>query len=216
MEGGRETLTGMVLFSMPVGENDKRVTLLTRERGKISAFCRGARRPKSPLLACSEPFAFGTFTVYEGRSSRNIEKAEISHYFREVASDLSAAYYGFYFLELAEYYSFENLDGTEELSLLFYTMKALISEHFDHRLVRCIFELKTLYISGEYPDPEKERLSQSGDYALRYILGTPVRELYRFAVTEEVLEELMGVSRRFFRSFVRHDFRSLAILETMC
>lgn len=95
---------GMVLTAMPVNDYDKRITILTKERGKITAFARGSRRPSSQLLAATNPFAFGEFEVFEGRNSYNVTKANIQNYFRELVLDLDAASLAFYFAEFAEYY----------------------------------------------------------------------------------------------------------------
>lgn len=145
-------VTGLVIASGPIGEYDKRVVLLTKELGKISAFARGARKPGSPLMAACESFAFGTFVIYPGRSSYTIEKASINNYFRELATDLQGAYYGYYFLELADYYARENENEGEMLSLLYYSLRALLDKRIPNKLVRYVYELKQLVINGQYPE----------------------------------------------------------------
>lgn len=145
-------VTGIVIASGPIGEYDKRVVLLTKELGKISAFARGARRPGNQLMAACESFAFGRFLIYQGRNSYCIEKAEIKNYFRELAADIESAYYGYYFLELADYFARENDDETQLIKLIYYSLKALLDERITNELVRAVYEFKLLVINGQYPD----------------------------------------------------------------
>ena len=145
-------VTGMILSAVPIGEYDKRIVILTKEKGKISAFAKGARRPNSALMGVTNPFSFGEFELYEGRTAYNVMQAHIANYFMEFGTDLEGAYYGFYFLEIADYYTREYGDETQMLKLLYQSMRALASGKINRNLVRYIFELKTLVIQGEFPE----------------------------------------------------------------
>ena len=147
----------MVLQAAPIGEYDKRIVILTKERGKLSAFAKGARRPQSHLAGVTTPCAFGEFSLYEGRSSYTIHSADISHYFAELRTDVEAAYYGFYFLEFADYYTKEGNDEREMLKLLFQTMRALTRRRISLVLVKNIFVTKECVdIELNYTQVDKE------------------------------------------------------------
>lgn len=236
-------LTGMVLAAIPIGEYDKRITLLTKERGKITAFAKGARRQGSTLTAAANPFAFGQFEVYEGRTSYTVVRASISNYFRELVADFESVYYGFYFLEIADYYTRENADELHMLKLLYQSMRALEKKTLSNRLVRCIYELKAMVINGEYPnvfscmdckredrlaffDVEKggmlcEACGRTGAipvdastlYALQYIVTSSIEKLYTFTVSEEVLTTLERVMEAYMKRYIDRRFKSLEVLK---
>lgn len=143
------TLTGMILVAAPIKEYDKRIELLTKERGRISAFAQGARKQNSALSACTIPFTFGEFQLYEGRSSYNLQSAVISDYFGEIAQDYDALCYASYFAEVAQYLSRENIEAGNELNLIYITLKAIIAGKVPLKLIKIIYEMRYLALEGE-------------------------------------------------------------------
>lgn len=210
-------VTGIVLKASPVGEYDRRIVLLTKERGKIAAFARGARKSGSRLAAATNVFASGSFVLYEGRSSYTCTEAEIGNYFEDLMKDYVGAYYGMYFAEVTEYITRENNDERELLRLLYQSLRAIEAPKLPNRLVKCIFELKAIVINGEFPGiPTDRELLESTIYALHYIQSSSIEKLYTFLVTDEVLAELEQVAALYCRRFIGHSFKSLEILDTLC
>lgn len=147
--GQQITVTGMVLSAMPMGEYDKRLVILTKERGKLSAFAKGVRRQNSPAAAASQPFIFGTFTLYEGRSSYTIQQVEVQNYFDELRKDLTMIYFASYFCELAEYLTREYNDEKNILLLLYQTLRTLVRNKIPVTLIRYIYEIKVMAYYGQ-------------------------------------------------------------------
>ncbi len=210
------TVTGIVIKSQPVGESDRRVTILTNSRGKVGAFARGARKQGSRFAASTGPFAFGTFQLYEGRDSYTIADARIENYFEELRTDMEAMALASYFAEIADYYCRENNDEREMMKLLYQSLRALFAEKLGRRLVRRVFELKALAIEGEYPGPPTDRQILPGTVqAMNYIGESPVERLYTFTLSEAALSELEAISDLYCKRYMEHHFRSLEILETL-
>lgn len=209
-------VTAMVIGVQPIGEYDRRVVLLTRERGKISAFAKGARRPNSSLVASTDLFVFGTFRLYAGRDSYTLVEALVQNYFSWFRSHIEASLMGQYFCEVLEYCTRENNDEAQLLLLLYQTLRALESEKFPIRLVRSVFELKTVILEGEMREPNPQKYLPAVMAALQHIERSPVASLYTFTLNEKAEKELAELAGRCMEfAFERHTFRSLEILSVM-
>ena len=218
--------SGIVLSTMPIGEYDRRVEILSSELGRITAFARGARKPGSPLVSVTRVFAFGKFTVYQGKSSYSLNSAVISNYFEELSKDFDLTCYGFYFLELAQYFSRENLEALELLKLLYYSLTALKSGRINHKLVKSIYELKILAINGLCPTLNRlttgtgvyafaSDLSKGCQKAFQFVTESSIEKLFSFLLTENVQAEFEMVVSHLIEQSVDKKMKSLPLLNDL-
>lgn len=144
---------GMILAAAPQGEYGRRLILLTDSLGKITVFASGAAKTGSRLIGKVRPFTAGSFTLARGRGAYNIHGAEIIDSFEEIPLDPDAAMYGFYVLELAEYFSAEGMaesEARELLNLSFMALSALREKKASPSLIVRLLELRLLKLCGEY------------------------------------------------------------------
>lgn len=206
----------MVIGVQPIGEQDRRVVLLTRERGKLSAFARGAGRPRSSLVAATNLFAFGTFRLRAARSSYVLSEASVDNYFPYFRTHLEASLLGQYFCEVLDYCTRENNDEAQLLLLLYQSLRVMESERLSLQLVRCVFELKVVVIEGELQQPNPQSYLPATMAALQHIATSPVARLYSFALADAPQKELAALAQKEMeQAFEHHRFRSLEILNAM-
>ena len=141
-------VSGIVLSVYPLGENDKNLTILTKERGKIQVVSRGCRRTNHPLFAASNEYVFGEFVIAEGRVMKYLNSAEIHMSFSNLRETFESICYSSYFCELAAYFTMEGQEEKDILNLLYLTFLALGKKLLPYPLIRRIFELKILQYHG--------------------------------------------------------------------
>ncbi|MCI6859055.1 MAG: DNA repair protein RecO [Eubacterium sp.] len=141
-------VTGIILSVRSIGENDRTMTILTKERGKITVFARGCRRPNHPLFGVTQPLLYCEFMVSDTRKYTYLNSADCIDSFFFLKESLENIYYSSYFAEVAEYFTVEGQDERNILNLLFVTFMAIKKKKVPLKLIRRIFELKVLQFAG--------------------------------------------------------------------
>jgi len=142
-------LNGIVLATGLVGEYDRRLVILTKERGKITAFAKGVRKTTNQLISKCQIFVMGEFTLYEGRNAYTLKSVNVKEYFHELTFDMDKYCYGSYFCEMMAYFTHEGDRATDYLNLLFVSLNALKKGLVPVPLVRLVYEIKIMDVFGQ-------------------------------------------------------------------
>ena len=151
MQSGKIVTSGLVLRETETKETDKILTVLTPDLGKISLIARGARRRNSPLAAGCQLLAYSELTIYQRGAWRYVSEASTIELFDGVLQDFELLSLASYFAELTESVSGEEQPVPEILSLLLNALYALSTLKKDPLLVKPVFELRLMALSGFEP-----------------------------------------------------------------
>jgi len=93
--------TGINLKSMPLGESDRLLTILTKEYGLIKAVAGGSRKHHSGMAGRSLVFVVNQLVITRRRSLDHIKQADTIALFRHLPQDLGKLTSAQYLAELA-------------------------------------------------------------------------------------------------------------------
>lgn len=142
---------GVVLRVAPTKESDCILTVLTDTMGKLAVVARGARRKGSRIAASCELLAFSELTLYRRGNWYYLDEASTITLFDGVRQDIELLALASYFAEMTECVTAEDECAPEVLSLLLNCLHALSTLDKPQALVRAVFELKLLALSGYEP-----------------------------------------------------------------
>lgn len=141
----------LIIREHPVGEADKFVTVLTRERGVLRASARGARKLKSRSAAATQLLSHSRLSLVEGRDKYIIQDAQPLHVFFDLRADIEKLALAQYFCELAGVICPREEPAEEPLRLLLNALHFLGSGAREPRLLKAVVELRLLAGAGYMP-----------------------------------------------------------------
>ena len=146
-----QTTKGIVIRETEYKDNDKILTILTKDAGLVSARAWGVKRKNSPLKSGCQLLTYSEFTLQEKQGFRKVQEAVPVEMFSALRQDIVLLSLGSYFAQTAEVLSQEDFPDPSLLSLVLHALHALCIGR-DPELVKAAYELRLAIISGYEPD----------------------------------------------------------------
>lgn len=123
--------------------------------GKISCVAKGARRPKSALLAGTQMFCFGEYLVFKGSQTYHINSVEPIEVFYNLRIDLDKLKYAVHINKIVQDVTHENQNCYSILQLVLNTLYTISETDKNLDMVLGVFKLRLLCILGFTPQVMK-------------------------------------------------------------
>lgn len=126
----------LVLKSVNYGENDKILTLLTADFGRITATARGVKKAGAKLKFAAQPFCFAQYVLAKSRDRYTVTGCSECESFFELSADINKFYAASAVAEAALALSYEGGDCAHLLSVCVKTLTELCAGDESASLVR--------------------------------------------------------------------------------
>lgn len=142
----------LLLRAADYGENDKIVTLLTSDRGKLTAGMRGVKKAGAKLRFAAQPFCFAEYLIAHRGVRNTVISASLYDGFFSLREDVGVYYASACVLELCDKLV---LEGMESGAFLLAAVSALKEMGENPAFILLKFMLKALELAG-YPVRTRE------------------------------------------------------------
>lgn len=146
------TIEGLVTKSMNIGDNNKLISVLTKDRGIIYAFINNCKKMDSKILAASELLSYCQFILFKNKEKYTVNEAQVLKQFKGIRADIVKLALGCYFIELIHEISGEGQVSEDYLRLILNSLYVLDSDKRDILTVKAVTELKIVSIAGYMPN----------------------------------------------------------------
>ncbi|MBR3767252.1 MAG: DNA repair protein RecO [Clostridia bacterium] len=145
------TIDGIVIRTSVTGEADRIAWVLTRDRGIIRAFAKGARGTKSRLHGGTSLFAYCNFSFTEKNNAYNISEAQVKEVFFDLRKSMETLTLAQYFCEVIAKAIPEKCYEEVYLRLLLNSLHLLCKSDKHELLIKSVFELRLVSVAGYMP-----------------------------------------------------------------
>ncbi len=146
------TTDGLIIKTYDVGENDRSVVVLTRDRGIVGAFVSGARKVGSKNAAGTALLTFSSLTFTQKGETNRITESESIRTFFDLRTDIEKYALAEYICELCTALIPYGVEDEDYLRLALNSLHFLSNGSRDVYFVKAVTELRLMVIAGFMPD----------------------------------------------------------------
>ena len=141
---------GIVIAENNMSDFDKMVTILTPS-GKIGCAARGARKPKSMLMAATQFLCFGEYMLYRGTNSYSVNSCDTIEIFYNIRTDLDKLKYATHITKIINDLTDENQNTYKILQLFLNTLYMISETNENLDFIVSVFKIRLACLLGFMP-----------------------------------------------------------------